>query len=119
MKRTTKNALAMGSVLPMLVGGAALLWLAVRPCEPVAQAKEEPTYKMWVGEVTFGPGIPEVDVESLPRVHAKPLAHPAAKTAMACTPESPDYTCEWKALAVHVLGDSEVQMCGCSVGNHK
>jgi hypothetical protein len=72
---------------------------------------------MWVGEITFGPGIPEVDVESLPRVHAKPLAHPAAKPATPCTEESPDYSCNWQPLLQGTI-NTQVRVCACSGSNH-
>jgi len=114
-----KKSAAWAGIVPMLVAGGALFWLAVRPCEPVAQAaSEDDGVRVWVGEITFGPAIPEVSVESLPRVPAKPLAHTSRKTATACTEESADYSCSWQDLLQGTV-DTRVQVCGCSGGNHQ
>ena len=112
-----KRSVAFAGMVPMLVAGGALFWLAVRPCEPVAQASEE-TGRVWVGEVVLEPAIPEVSVESLPRVHANPLAHTSRKVPTPCTQESPDYSCSWQGLLQGTV-DTRVQVCACSGGNHR
>lgn len=80
-----KSRTVVGLFLPCLVGGVALAWLVVRPCEPVAQAAE--VLKIWPPiEIVGSAEPPTVNVESLPKVKAtprqgsaKPLGHPAEK----------------------------------------
>ncbi len=96
------------AMVPGFVGVAALCYLAWRPCEPVAQAAEAPVLQVGTVEIV-GSFIPEVDVESLPRVSAKGVAHPAAKPAMDRWTEPPR-VCGWYPLLQGTVG-SKVWAC--------
>lgn len=81
-----KSRIALAGVVPMLVAGGALFWMAVRPCEPVAQAHEslvtvpalerplalqEPNVVV-VPEITIVAGYPQGSRGSLAGVSNKP-----------------------------------------------
>jgi len=78
-----KNKSAAAVCLACVVGGVSLLFIATRPCEPVAQASVEAPV-LQVPEVTIvgDPVVRTVSVEDLPRVVAikgHRMAPPAKK----------------------------------------
>jgi len=89
------------AMLPMVVSGLALGWLAVRPCEPVAQANTEQTVLQMPEQTIYGETVPEVDVESLPKVSTqgsrKGVAHTSVKKPCHLTTLYPD-TNGWRDL---------------------
>jgi hypothetical protein len=110
-----KKSAAMAGLVPMLVAGGALFWLAVRPCEPIAQANSQaPVASVWFDGVTVTPNPPEVDVESLPKApkpQAKPMAHPAPKSG--CHWMTPFYkTNGWRPLDTTEGGQVQFWYCG-------
>jgi hypothetical protein len=109
-----KKRTAWAAVLPCLVAGSALLWISVRPCEPVAQAQEPSVLKIWPPiEVVSTAEPPEVDVESLPRMRANPPAHPAHRPAMACNEKNPAWHCDYLRPSWSSVGQF-ITECDCS-----
>lgn len=108
-----KKSVAWASTVPMLVAGGALLWISVRPCEPVAQAAEAPVLQVGTVEIV-GEYVPEVDVESLPRVPTKGVAHTAAKPAMVCNEQNPAYHCDWMSHPSQSSVGQFIAVCDCS-----
>jgi hypothetical protein len=101
-----KKHVAWAALVSMVAGGGALLWLAVRPCEPVAQASAGPSV-LYMPEQTIvsDPLPPEMSVEDLPKVRqvsAKPMAHISAKKlAHAADPEG---VCAWREMLQGPIG---------------
>jgi hypothetical protein len=101
-----KPRTALGGLVLCVASGAALLWMAVRPCEPVAQASVErkvapapvETPVLELGVITIKAPIPKGS--------RKGLAGGSAKGVMACTETSPAWHC-WQY-------DDHTQECDCS-----
>jgi hypothetical protein len=69
---------------------------------------------MWVGEVVLSPAIPEVDVESLPRVRPSPLAHTSRKPAMVCNEQNPAWHCDWMSHPSQSSVGQFIATCDCN-----
>lgn len=107
-----KSRTAWAGLMPCLIGGAALAWLALRPCEPVAQASEPSPKAPMAQDVPAMPAAPMVinvgEFTVVGHVGRAPGKSPA------CTSESPAWHCDWMS---HQSDSSEGQfiaVCDCS-----
>jgi len=113
MKNTTKTV----TFLSCVITGAALLWMSIRPCEPVAQgAENEPTIQ--VPEITIV-ADPIPDISENTATTSKNLVlnvqRPMAKalSALSCTDKSPAWHC-WSRPLDQGTDNTSVQVCDCS-----
>jgi hypothetical protein len=114
-----KPKTAGGLLVACVASGAALLWMAVRPCEPVAQAAEAPVVSMVPAleapVVVKEDGLvwtsPEITVVGTVPSH-KPLAGVSKNTAMGfCTAATPGAECHWEPSSS--TANSFIEYCDC------
>lgn len=116
MNKLTKGQRTLArAMIPASVCVAALCFMAFRPCEPVAQASvEQPVLRMAEVTIVADAVVPEVSVESLPKVRqysAKPMAHIAAKPV--CDPFGLQAVCESNELLQGTIG-THALYCHCN-----